>query len=134
MGRSWDDIPNESAKLDDIDRNAIDYFLRKAVNAQRIDSTLKDEDTQTVLHNLRLLSDDGHLKNAALLLFGKEPLRFFPGVEFRIGRFGINEADLIFQDVVEGNILQMADKVIALLRSKYLISPFTMKVCSASNL
>lgn len=134
MGRSWDDIPNESAKLDDIDRNAIDYFLRKAVNAQRIDPTLKDEDTQTVLHNLRLLSDDGHLKNAALLLFGKEPLRFFPGVEFRIGRFGINEADLIFQDVVEGNILQMADKVIALLRSKYLISPFTMKVCSASNL
>ncbi len=123
MGRSWDDIPNESAKLDDIDRNAIDYFLRKAVNAQRIDPTLKDEDTQTVLHNLRLLSDDGHLKNAALLLFGKEPLRFFPGVEFRIGRFGMNEADLIFQDVVEGNILQMADKVIALLRSKYLISP-----------
>ena len=84
---------------------------------------MNGEDTHNVLHNLRLLSEDGHLKNAAILLFGKEPLRFFPGVEFHIGRFGMNEADLIFQDVVEGNILQMADKVVALLRSKYLISP-----------
>ena len=123
MGRSWDDTTNDSAKLDDIDRNAIDYFLRRAINAQRIAPSLNGEDTHNVLHNLRLLSEDGHLKNAAILLFGKEPLRFFPGVEFHIGRFGMNEADLIFQDVVEGNILQMADKVVALLRSKYLISP-----------
>ena len=36
MGRSWDDTTNDSAKLDDIDRNAIDYFLRRAINAQRI--------------------------------------------------------------------------------------------------
>ena len=31
MGRSWDDISNERATLDDIDRKAIDYFLRKGV-------------------------------------------------------------------------------------------------------
>lgn len=50
-------------------------------------------------------------------------MRFFTSVEFKIGRFGVDESDLIFQDVVEGNILQMADKVISILRSKYLISP-----------
>lgn len=92
-------------------------------------NALNGEDTHNVLHNLRLLSEDGHLKNAAILLFGKEPLRFFPGVEFHIGRFGMNEADLIFQDVVEGNILQMADKVVALLRSKYI-----MKGCNVLSL
>ena len=129
MGQSWDDTTNDSAKLDDIDRNAIDYFLRRAINAQRIAPSLNGEDTHNVLHNLRLLSEDGHLKNAAILLFGKEPLRFFPGVEFHIGRFGMNEADLIFQDVVEGNILQMADKVVALLRSKYI-----MKGCNVLSL
>ena len=129
MGHSWDDTTNDSAKLDDIDRNAIDYFLRRAINAQRIAPSLNGEDTHNVLHNLRLLSEDGHLKNAAILLFGKEPLRFFPGVEFHIGRFGMNEADLIFQDVVEGNILQMADKVVALLRSKYI-----MKGCNVLSL
>ena len=41
----------------------------------------------------------------------------------------MNEADLIFQDVVEGNILQMADKVVALLRSKYI-----MKGCNVLSL
>ena len=33
LGRTWDDIICEQAKLDDIDRKAIDYFLRKAVDA-----------------------------------------------------------------------------------------------------
>ena len=31
MGRSWDDISNERASLNDIDRKAIDYFLHKGI-------------------------------------------------------------------------------------------------------
>jgi len=58
-----------------------------------------------------------------LLLFGKNPAKFFVGAEFKIGRFGKKESDLMFQDVVEGNIIQMADRVIEILKSKYLISP-----------
>ena len=33
MGHSWDDTTNDSAKLDDIDRNAIDYFLREIITS-----------------------------------------------------------------------------------------------------
>lgn len=29
MGRSWDDIPNDSATIDDLDQTAIAYFMRK---------------------------------------------------------------------------------------------------------
>ena len=43
--------------------------------------------------------------------------------DFRIGRFRNDESDLITQDVVEGNILQMVNRIIELLRSKYLLSP-----------
>ena len=43
--------------------------------------------------------------------------------DFRIGRFRNDESDLITQDVVEGNILQMVNHIIELLRSKYLLSP-----------
>ena len=70
-----------------------------------------------------MIDDDGHLKNAALLRFGKNPLRFFPCVEFRIGRFVMNESDLMFQDSIDGNIIQMTDRVMEVLKSKYLISP-----------
>lgn len=57
------------------------------------------------------------------MLFGKNPLRFFPSIAFKIGRFGKNEADLMFQDVIEGNIIQMADRVMEILQGKYLVSP-----------
>ena len=123
MGRTWDDVGNERATIEDIDRLAIDYFLRKATDAQRIAPTSLNADTAQVLQSLGLIDDDGHLKNAALLLFGKNPLKFFPCVEFRIGRFGVNESDLIFQDSIDGNIIQMTDRVMEVLKSKYLISP-----------
>ena len=118
MGHSWDDIENERATLDDIDRQAIDFFLRKAVDAGRMPVASLNETTEKVLSNLNLIGGEGKLRNAALLLFGKNPAKFFTSVQFRIGRFGRDEADLMFQDVVDGNIIQMTDRVIEVLKSK----------------
>lgn len=118
MGHSWDDIENERATLDDIDRQAIDFFLRKAVDAGRMPVDSLNETTEKVLPNLNLIGGEGKLRNAALLLFGKNPAKFFTSVQFRIGRFGRDEADLMFQDVVDGNIIQMTDRVIEVLKSK----------------
>lgn len=124
MGRSWDDVPVESATIDDIDRKAIDYFIMKSVDAGRMNPDIKHDSTEKILDGLHLINNrTGLLKAAAILLFGKDPLRFFTCVRFRIGRFGASESDLITQDEVEGNILQMADRVMALLRSKYLTAP-----------
>ena len=123
MGKSWDDIANENATFDDIDREAINYFLRKGIEANRIPEDEHNATTQDVLASLHLLDENGHLKNAALLLFGKDPLKFFTSVRFKIGRFGVDEADLLIQDVIEGNIIQMADRVVEVLKAKYLTSP-----------
>ena len=123
MGKSWDDVLHESATINDIDEKAIRYFLKKGVEAERITSGSLGDTPQEVLENLHLISEEGKLKNAALLMFAKCPQKFFTGVQFKIGRFGQDETDLMFQDVVEGNIIQMADGVIDVLKSKYLISP-----------
>ena len=123
MGKSWDDMPLEGAKLDDIDRTAIDYFLRKGIEVGRISGEAYASSTEAVLRSLDLITNDGQLKHAALLLFGKNPKRFFVSCDFRIGRFRHDESDLVTQDVVEGNILQMVNRIIELLRSKYLLSP-----------
>lgn len=127
MGRSWDDIVNEHATIDDLDRSAIDYFLRKGYENGRITNEERNLPTEILLHNLDLINEEGKLKNAALLLFAKRPQRYFTCVRFHIGRFGFNEADLMFQDVIEGNIIQMADRVIDMLKAKYLIMPITFK-------
>ena len=123
MGRSWDDIPNDRATLDDIDRKAIDYFLKKGIESQRIPEGEKYSSTLNVLSNLGLVDEEGVLNNAAILLFGKNPQRFFPSAFVKIGRFGKDDADLMFQDVIEGNLIQMADRIMELLQAKYLVSP-----------
>lgn len=123
MGMTWDNVTLETATIDDIDRNSIDYFINKGIFYNRLSPETKEASTETILENLGLLSSDGKLKTAAILLFGKRPQRYFTGVEFRIGRFVNNEANLLIQDSVEGNLIEMADRVIDILKSKYLISP-----------
>jgi ATP-dependent DNA helicase RecG len=127
MGRSWDDVENERATIDDIDRSAVDYFLKKAIASNRMPLDSKEDSTEDILCNLNLMTDDGKIKNAALLLFAKRPSKFFTSSDFRIGRFIKDDSDLIFQDIVEGSIIQMADKVVEILRSKYLTSPISYK-------
>lgn len=122
MGLSWDDIPVNDASIDkDIDRNAIEFFINKAKKSGRIPGISIDDSTETILENLNLITPDGKLKNAAILLFGKDPEKFFVANGFKIGRFVSDESDLIIQDIITGNIIQMTDKVIETLMSKYLV-------------
>ena len=123
MGLSWDDVVQERATLDAISPEAIDYFQRSAIRNKRMMASAYTNDVRTVLENLNLLDEDGHLKNAAILTFGKNPAKYFPLCDFRIGRFGADETDLMFQDVISGDLIRMADRVVDVLRSKYLISP-----------
>ena len=123
MGKSWDDIVCEGATMEDIDRNAIDYFLRKCADYGRMSELSLNDSTEIVLDNLDLLTSTGDLKNAAVLLFGKRPSRFFSGIDFRICRLGNSESDIIVQDMISGNLIEMADKVMDILKAKYLYSP-----------
>ena len=126
-GKSWDNLPCEGATIDDIDNNAVNYFIQKANASNRIADGTQNEDILTLLENLNLLTEERKLKNATILLFGKKPEKFFPGAYFKIGRFVSSDDDLRFQDLIEGNILEMADKVMDILKTKYLISPISYK-------
>lgn len=88
-----------------------------------MDESETNSSTEDVLRNLGLFTREGELKNAAILLFGKHVGQFFPSAVFKIGRFHTDESDLIIQDVIEGNLIQMASRVMEVLRTKYLLSP-----------
>lgn len=123
IGYEWDAFPCEHAQMEDIDASAISYFVRNAVTSGRMPNSALTDSVDTIFHNLNLLTKDGKLTNAAVLLFGKAPQRYFITAHFRIGRFGADDTDLIHQDDIEGNLIQMADKVIWKLRSDYLTAP-----------
>lgn len=58
MGHSWDDIPVYGATLENIDRNAIDYFLRCSIEAGRTDKEEVNASTENVLRNLVRLQEN----------------------------------------------------------------------------
>ena len=125
IGKTWEEIPIPTATLDDLNENTIQSFIKRALREGRISEEAAKADTTTLLKNLRLINDDGQLINAALLLFGKNITRYFVTASFKIGRFGNSESDLRFQDIVETNILDMADKVLEILGAKYLVRPIS---------
>jgi len=124
IGKTWDDLTIAHAKLKDLDLPVINSFVRLGVEIERLPKGAEKDDAATLLENLKLIDENEHLKNAALLLFGKDPLKYFISATFKIGRF-VTDDDLRFQDVIEGNIFEMADKVIATLKNKYLVSPIS---------
>jgi ATP-dependent DNA helicase RecG len=84
----------------------------------------EENNIEQILDNL-LLIEKGQLKRSAVLLFGKNPCRFYINAYVKIGRFGKTDDDLRFQEVVEGNADQLADKTLEILDRKFLVSPIT---------
>ena len=126
IGRTWDDLTvSGKATLADLDEKAISYFLQLALKSGRIPANADRYNTLELLENLEMVNDGGELRNATLLLFGKRPMKYFLSCYFKIGRFGESNADLRFQDTVEGNIFEMVDKVMERLKEKYLVSPIS---------
>ena len=100
----------------------IEYFLDHAIGEGRMEPESRKSSKEEVLSNLGLIKD-GIPTNGAVLLFGKYPQRRFVTSSFKIGRFGVDDADLLSQDQIEGNLIQMTDKIMQVLSSKYLIRP-----------
>lgn len=124
MGKTWDDVAETRASIDDIDMDAVEYFKENAIKSGRLPIS-KSDTTEIIFNNLNLYTDDGKLKRAAILLFGKKPDKFYPTVSLKIGRFVNSDSDLRFQDVIEGNCIEMVDKAIEIFFKKYV--PYSIK-------
>ena len=127
VGKRWEDMPVEAMTLKDLNELSIQTFISKAIEKDRIPSNASSISTEVLLKNLSLMTDDGQLTNAAVLLFGKSLTRISVTANFKIGRFGKSSHDLLFQDVIETNIFEMANKVMETLKTKYLIRPISYK-------
>lgn len=74
-GKTWDDVIEPRAKLENIDIAAIEAFKKGATSSKRLPFIADEKNIERILDNLLLL-EDGKLKRSAILLFGKNPCRF----------------------------------------------------------
>lgn len=122
IGKTWDDIVFNDSSVAEIEATAVASFIRAAIKSGRIYPEVNKDGITDILENLELVTPEGKLKAAAILLFGKKPMKYFISSYFKIGKFGISDSDLKFQDTIEGNIFEMVDRVMRLLKERYLVS------------
>lgn len=120
-GKTWDDVVEQGATLADIDKESIHRFIEDSKDQGRLPDT-SGLTTLQILNKLRLV-EDNKLKRAALILFGKDPGRFFSNISVKIGRFGRDGSDLKFQELLEGNLIYLLNEVWVQLNYKFLTRP-----------
>ncbi|WP_026461379.1 ATP-binding protein [Adhaeribacter aquaticus] len=120
-GKTWDDVLEPAATLSDIDQDSVNKFIKDAAKTDRLPD-VSDLNLTDILEKLRL-SDNGDLKRAAVILFAKDPGRFYPNILVKLGRFGQDDADLKFQEIVEGNLIKLLSEVTAVLNRKFFTKP-----------
>ena len=120
-GKTWDDVVEEGATVKDIDEDSIAKFIADSNEKGRLPET-KGLSTFQILEKLKL-TEGKKLKRAAIIMFGNDPMRFYPNIQVKIGRFGKDASDLKFHEVVEGNIVQMLHEVQVQLNYKFLTRP-----------
>ncbi len=120
-GKTWDDVVEERATIKDIDESAISEFLKAAEKSGRLPSS-NGLSTKELLEKLRLTSGS-QIKRAAIILFGKDPGQFYPGISVKIGRFGKSDDDLRFQEVEEGNLFYLLREALLQINRKFLTKP-----------
>lgn len=102
---SWDEVTIPGVSFEEINEDAVRVFIRKATAINRLLLDIDANDTQLLFKNLGLMSENGELTRAALLLFSKYPTRYTRSADFRIGRFRNNDPkDLITQDLIEVDV------------------------------
>ena len=120
-GRHWDEFSIERAKVEELSASALNRFRKEAARSGRVDEGVLNDKTEHLLHDLRLIDEDGHLNRAALLLFHPDPERFVFGAYIKIGFFRDDKGNLEFQDEVHGSLMEQVDKAMDLIKTKYLI-------------
>ncbi len=115
-GRTWDDVALPGVTLGELDGRIFDGFRRRGVQAERLPSEALDDSDEDVIERLQL-RDGAFLKRAAVLLFHPSPHRFLMGSHVKIGHF--RGPELIYQDVIEGDLFAQVDRTLDLLYTKY---------------
>lgn len=117
-GLTWDEYPEDNITIDDFDTETIDYYKELVSDANRFQDISKLT-TYEVLDKLNLIND-GKYKKAAVILFGKNPKRFYIGNSVQIGRFNESGSILIGNDRIEKNLLMTLKDTMEILKYKYL--------------
>ncbi|MCF0204382.1 MAG: DUF4062 domain-containing protein [Muribaculaceae bacterium] len=115
----FDAATDNGAGIEDLDEDKIKDFLRVAHSYRGFPM---DETTsvETLLKHLDLIDRNGKISNAAILLFGKKPQRFFITSEVKCMQFYGNKVEkpVPSYQIYKGDLFQLVDQATSFVMSR----------------
>jgi predicted HTH transcriptional regulator len=114
----FDIAHDTAAELNDLDFDKIKNFIHLA-KAKRNFPLPVDSAPQEILRKLNLVDKENRLSNAAILLFGKEPQRFFITSEIKCAQFyGFEvEKPMLSYQIFKGDVFQLVNDACSFVMS-----------------
>lgn len=75
------------ASIEDLDKDKIRWFVGVAREVRQFPLTYSEDNISQILHSLHLITEDGKIKNAALLLFAKDVQKWFVSATVKCAHF-----------------------------------------------
>ena len=108
-GISWES-QTKNFSIKDIDENTIREFVKYGISTGRLPSIPNNETIESILEKLGLIINN-KITNAGILLFGKNPQKYFISADIKVGVFKGNDATNIISDkVIKGNLFEQVIK------------------------
>lgn len=116
----WDELPEPRATLADLDYKKIEWFVGMAREKRGVSWEYSEENIPTILTNIEVLREDGLLNNAALLLFGKNPQKWFINSYIKCASFPSTKMvkPLLSHQMYGGNVFELVDKAVEFVSSR----------------
>ena len=108
-----------NATLEDLDEDKMSEFIRMARKKRDFPLPLDATPTRLLTH-LSLMDERGRIANAAILLFGKRPQRFFITSEVKCVQFygNVVEKPLPSYQIYRGTVFEMIDQATSFVMSR----------------
>lgn len=107
---SWERLFAPKYTIHDLDEDLIISLVHKAVEEKRLPGAALRQEVPQLLESLHL-SEDGKIRNAAVVLFGKRMSGDFLQCQLKLARFkGLTRQEFIDSDVVSSNFFDMLEK------------------------
>lgn len=109
---NWDTI-TEDYNINEIDDETVKKFVKMAINNGRVGPAINKENISEILERFKLIKD-GKLTNAAVMLFGKDPQKYFFNAIIQVVR--CKDGNILRDTLIEGNLFQQAEKAEQIIR------------------
>lgn len=106
----WELTKAEHIHMDDLDQNEILNTIHKSILKGRMEARLVTNDPKEALLRLKLLVN-GNISKAAVVLFCKDPMPYYPQCLLRMAKFkGSDKSDLQDSQRVHGNAFALLEQ------------------------